>query len=276
MSPAAPTAPPIADTLKEYGRGMAGGLLFSLPLLYTMEVWWTGFTASPLRLLAFVLLTFGLLLLYNRYAGMHEDATFGDVVLDSFEEMALGVALSAGVLWMLGRLRPDDSPSEMIGKIIVEAMIAAIGVSVGTAQLGEGVEGQEERGNSFGGQIAIAFCGAFLVAANVAPTEEILLIAVESDPLRLLCMVAFSLMLATVILVHADFRQSRPFDKVSGIPHGLFTASVTYLVALVTSAVLLYIFGRFGGVGTGVAVAQVVVLSLPAVLGASAGRLLIQ
>ena len=125
-----PSAPPISETLKEYGRGVAGGLVFSLPLLYTMEVWWTGFTASPLRLIAFVITTFGLLMLYNRFAGMHEDATLWDVVLDSFEEMALGVVLSAGVLWMLGRISPGDWLSEIVGKIVVEAMIAAIGVSV--------------------------------------------------------------------------------------------------------------------------------------------------
>jgi len=28
-----------AESLQEYGRGIAGGLMFSIPLLYTMEVW---------------------------------------------------------------------------------------------------------------------------------------------------------------------------------------------------------------------------------------------
>jgi putative integral membrane protein (TIGR02587 family) len=274
-----PSAPPISETLKEYGRGVAGGLVFSLPLLYTMEVWWTGFTASPTRLIAFVVTTFGLLLLYNRFAGMHEDATFWDVVLDSFEEMALGVLLSAGVLWMLGRINPGDGLSEIVGKIVVEAMIAAIGVSVGTAQLGGQVEDDKDddaRSNSFGAQIAIAVCGAFLIGANVAPTEEILMIAVESEPVRLFAMVLFSLALSVAILVHSDFRQSRPFSEFKKVPPWLFTPIVTYLVAVVTSSVLLWFFGRFEGTHFQVALAQIVVLSLPSTLGASAGRLLIQ
>lgn len=271
-----PAAPPISETLKEYGRGVAGGLLFSLPLLYTMEVWWAGFTASPLQLIAFVVTTFGLLLLYNRYAGMHPDATFKDVVLDSFEEMALGVCLSAGVLWMLGRIGPGDGLSEVVGKIVVEAMIAAIGVSVGTAQLGGETEGDDDRGDSFGAQIAIALCGAFLVGANVAPTEEIVMIAVESEPIRLLAIVLFSLGLSVTILIHSDFRQARPFTSFRGLPGWLFTGVVTYLVALFTSAVLLWFFGRFEGAHLQVAIAETVVLSLPAALGASAGRLLIQ
>ena len=40
---------PIAKSLQEYGRGIAGGMLFSLPLLYTMEVWWAGFSIHPWR-----------------------------------------------------------------------------------------------------------------------------------------------------------------------------------------------------------------------------------
>jgi putative integral membrane protein (TIGR02587 family) len=271
-----PPAPPIAETLKEYGRGMAGGLLFSLPLLYTMEVWWTGFTASPLRLMAFVVLTFGLLLLYNRYAGLREDATFRDVVLDSFEELGLGVLLSALMLWMLGRIRGDDGISEIIGKVVVEAMIAAIGVSIGTAQLGGEVEGDENRGESFAGQVAIAVCGAFVVGANVAPTEEILMIAVESDPYRLLAIFAFSFLLAVVVLVYSGFRQERPFSDFGGVRPWLFSGVVTYAVAVVVSAVLLWFFGRFEGAHFEVALAQTVVLGLPTVLGASAGRLLIQ
>ena len=49
------------ETLKEYGRGVIGGLLFSLPLVYTMEVWWNGFTAPPAYLLTCVVVTFPLL-----------------------------------------------------------------------------------------------------------------------------------------------------------------------------------------------------------------------
>jgi hypothetical protein len=41
---------PVHKSLQEYARGIAGGLLFSLPLIYTMEVWWAGFTSHPMRL----------------------------------------------------------------------------------------------------------------------------------------------------------------------------------------------------------------------------------
>ncbi|MFP5284800.1 MAG: DUF2391 family protein [Thermoanaerobaculia bacterium] len=57
-------------TLREYARGITGRLLFSLPLLYTLEVWWAGFIARPLRLLAYLFAGFLLLFGYNRYTGL--------------------------------------------------------------------------------------------------------------------------------------------------------------------------------------------------------------
>ena len=58
--------PAISNSLREYARGLAGGLMFSLPLLYTMEVWWSGFVAQPMRLLVYVTATFVLLLSYEK------------------------------------------------------------------------------------------------------------------------------------------------------------------------------------------------------------------
>ncbi|HEX8298858.1 MAG TPA: DUF2391 family protein, partial [Rubricoccaceae bacterium] len=62
---------PISQSLQEYARGVGGGLLFSLPLFYTMEMWAVGMTASPARLAALVGGTFALLVAYNRVAGIH-------------------------------------------------------------------------------------------------------------------------------------------------------------------------------------------------------------
>src|SRR5688572_21035236 len=102
------------QSLMEYARGVAGGLLFSLPLLYTMEVWWAGFTSHPWRLAAYVAATFVLLLGYNYYAGLRKDSGFLEVVIDSVEEMGIGIAVAAVVLFLLGRVRLDTPPSEAV------------------------------------------------------------------------------------------------------------------------------------------------------------------
>ncbi|HEV8185877.1 MAG TPA: DUF2391 family protein, partial [Chthoniobacterales bacterium] len=51
---------------------------------------------------------------------------------------------------------------------------------------------------------------------------------------------------------------------------------ISYAVALMVSAVILWFFGRFDDVALLTCVAQVVVLGLAATLGSSAGRLLLQ
>jgi len=53
--------------------------------------------------------------------------------------MGLGLLIAAFVLWLLGQITFDMTVNEILGKIIIEAMTVAIGVSIGTAQLGGGV-----------------------------------------------------------------------------------------------------------------------------------------
>ncbi|HWT00241.1 MAG TPA: TIGR02587 family membrane protein [Pyrinomonadaceae bacterium] len=272
---------PIGKSIEEYGRGVIGGLIFSLPLLYTMEVWWAGFSAHPLHLVLYVLATFGLLLGYNYYAGIRHDANWLEVVIDSVEEMGLGLLISASALLLLGRISLDMTASEIAGKIVIEAMTVAIGVSVGTAQLG-GTNGNSDTGEGpggdahFGGQLVIALCGAVLFAANVAPTEEIVMIASEISSWKLLLLALVSLVLGAVILFKIDFTCAQRLSPASGPAAIVIGSIITYAVALAASAMILWFFGRFDGQALVTCVAQTVVLGVAATLGASAGRLLLQ
>ncbi len=284
---------PIDKSLQEYGRGIIGGLLFSLPLLYTMEVWWAGFSAHPLHLILYVAATFIMLLGYNYYAGLRHDANWAEVVIDSVEEMGLGLLISAIALLILGRIRFDMTMGEIVGKITVEAMTVAIGVSVGTAQLGSaGGASDTGEGDSqstrtragggsqgsvhFGGQLVIALCGAVLFAANVAPTEEIIMIASEISSWKLLAIALISIALGGAILFHIDFKGAQSFAQDKGAMAVLIGSVVTYAIALLSSAMILWFFGRFDGQGLIICIAQTIVLGLAATLGASAGRLLLQ
>jgi len=286
----------LTKSLQEYLRGITGGLLFSLPLLYTMEVWWAGFILHPVRLLIYVLATFTLLLAYNRYAGLRRSASQLEVAIDSVEEMGIGLVVAAVMLWLLGQINADMNLTEIGGKIIVEAMTVAIGVSVGTAQLGgeakqegdTGMQGEDSQPSStpvpfladdegdFGGQIAIGLCGAVLFAANVAPTEEIIVIAIETSIARLLGLALLSILLTVLILFYSDFTGSQRFSQIGGIKDILFGAVVTYAIALVAAAAILWFFGRFDDTTLFICLAQTVVLGVASTLGASAGRLLLQ
>ncbi len=272
----------VSDSLKEYARGITGGLLFSLPLLYTMEVWWLGFSIQPYQLLIYIVATFLLLLGYNNYAGVHEDATFKEVIIDSVEEIGIGFILSVLVLWLAGRIDFSEmNINEIMGKTIVETMTVAIGVSVGTAQLGGDTtsgnnDKNDDRNIGGAGHAVLALCGSVLIAGNVAPTDEIPMIAMEISTFRLLMIVLVSLALGTVILFFSNFRKSSKLPSGSLSLAVMFETFTAYVIALITSALMLWFFGRFSDIHFSTAVSEVIVLGLPAVLGASAGRLLIK
>jgi putative integral membrane protein (TIGR02587 family) len=273
----------LARSFQEYGRGVAGCLMFSLPLLYTMEVWWAGFIAHPYRLLAYVVVTFLLLLGYNRYAGLRRDSSMKEVAIDSVEEMGIGLLLAGLVLFLVGRITLGMPTNDIVGLIVVEAMTVAIGVSIGTAQLGASGKQDEGLGSSsskneihFGGQMVLAFLGAVLFAANLAPTEEIIIVAIETSWLRLIGLAVFSLLIAYLILHYSDFKGAKEFVSADHPTLILLGTVLTYAIALTASAMILWFFGRFDGVTMYTALAQTVALGLAATLGASAGRLLLQ
>ncbi len=274
----------LGRALREYARGVTGGLLFSLPLLYTMEVWWAGFIARPLHLLVYLLAGFLLLFGYNRYAGLHEDASWADVAFEAVEEMGLGLLVSVGILWLIGQIDSGMPVPEILGKVVVEGVPAAIGVSVGAAQFGgdgkgsQGMQGQEDKENlGLTAHVVLGLCGAVLFASNVAPTEEILQIAVESTPWRLLGLALLSLVLGGIILFHSDFTGSKPLRPGDGNGAGrvLSLSVISYAVALAASAFILWFFGRFEGASLATGIAQTVTLGVASALGASAGRLLL-
>lgn len=282
-----------AQSLQEYGRGVAGGLIFSLPLLFTMELWEASFVLHPGRLALYPLATFALLLAYNRFAGLRdEEATWWECAIDSVEEMGLGLVLAAWVLWLNGNLDAPTDWLESVGKIVMCGMSVAVGVSVGTAQLGANQSDSEdeeqnedekkdeenrknERDNDFLSQMALAFCGAVLIAANIAPTEEALVVAEKISHLKLLLIALFSMALGAYVLLFSEFRGAAQFAPNSGF-YRVRAVISTYAVALTASASTLFFFGRFDGETWQICLAQTVVVGLAATLGASAGRLLLQ
>ena len=268
----------IATSLREYGRGIAGGFLFSLPLLLTMELWATGASASPARLVAGLLATFVLLCGYNAYAGLRHDSTLLEVLIDSVEELGLGLLLSAGILVLLANVSAGIHARDTLGTIVTQGLMVAIGVSVGTAQITVDPQKQgspQGRHLTLISEIVLALCGTVLVAANAAPTQEIVLLAGRMEAAHLLGVMTVSLALAVMLLYHSGFRGSARFagSRHWDVLHG---ATVTYTVALAGSAGLLWFFRRFDNAAPQLAIAQCVVLALPGTLGAAIGRLLLR
>ena len=115
--------------------------------------------------------------------------------------------------------------------------------------------------------------GALFLALNMAPTEEMELIAYKASPLHILGLMALSLMLMHGIVYAAGFAGQEEHGKpVTAFVH--FTLP-GYAIALMVGLFVLWTFGRVGGQGLGELVSVVLVLGFPAAIGAAAARLLV-
>lgn len=280
---------PIQESLKEYGRGITGGLLFSLPMLYTMELWWAGFIANKMQLLIYFIIGIGLLMLYNRYVGIRKDNSFMECLLESFEEMGLAIILTISILWITGRISNVMSLSEISGKVVVEAVTVAIGISVGKSQLGSDKNNKKEEEEDSNEEtvnakrpdliraMSIALCGTLLIASNVAPTEEVIVIAMESGVYKIFIIALLSIGIGGAVLYYINFTGTEQMAVTPGQHRKALAGTlIMYAIALSSSAFMLWFFGRFSGLELDGVIAQTIVLGFPATLGASAGRLLIQ
>lgn len=270
----------IGSSLREYARGLVGGLLFSLPILYTMEVWWAGFLGTPVRLLGGLLASFLLLIAYNLFAGLRREAGMGEILIDSVEELGLGLTAAALLLWMLNRVDLSMGPQEAVGKIVVAGLMMSIGISVGTAQLGGDNEADQGLAKAYREHepwrhLALGACGAVLVAANVAPTEEIMVLGAELSVFGLLVLAVVSLASGAVILHYSEFTASIP-GATAGFELVIRSTTQSYAVALLVSSGLLWFYGRLSDEAPVMICAQVIVLGFAAMLGACAGRLILQ
>lgn len=273
----------IRQSIHEYTRGLAGGMIFSLHILYTMEVWWTGHLAVPLRLLAFIGFIVVMLFGFNRFAGLRRDKNWGDVAIDTIEELGIGIVVAAIVLWLLGQIDVGMSSYEIVGKVTVGSLSVAVGVSIGTVEFGDGeknpdkgIEGYEAADSPLLSDVIAAVCGAFLFSATVAPTQEITLIASETDALRLIGMALVSLVVGVAVLHHTEERDVAHHAPGGRIGRLVLGATLTYAAALVVAAILLWLYGRFDDESLYTIVAATVVLGLVGAFGAAAGRMFLK
>lgn len=263
-------------------RAFGGAVFFSLPLLMTMEMWWLGFYMDRFRLALFMVLMLPLLIGLDYYSGFRETSSWGEDIVDGLVGYGVGFIAAAVILLLLGIIDIGTAPREAIGKISIQAVPASFGAVLAASQLSSGGDDGEDPKESVepaGGyrtELLFMTAGAVFLAFNVAPTEEMLLIASKMPPWN-----AVALALASLAMMHA-FVYAVGFRGSHTAPEGTpwwsiflrFTV-VGYAIALAVSAYVLWTFGRIDGPGSVLHLQMVIVLGLPASLGASAARLIL-
>lgn len=260
------------DYLSDMGRAFGGALLFSLPLMMTMEMWALGVSAAPERRLAFVIAALPVLYGLAHYAGFSARRGLVNNSLDTLVALAIGFSASAALLAMFNVL-DYSSLTSAVGQISLQAVPAALGALVARRQLsGDAEEGDEEEA-SYLGELFLMLAGALFFAMNLAPTEEMRLIAYLTTPSGALGLLVLSLLLLHIIVFEAGFAGQE--EKESPLRALLDFTLPGYALCLAASFAMLWVFGAVDGHGAGAVMANVVVLAFPAALGAAAARLLV-
>jgi putative integral membrane protein (TIGR02587 family) len=259
-------------------RAFGGAIIFCLPLLMTMEMWWLGFYMDRLRLALFIVLVFPFLVGLSYHAGFEETFNWREDVADALIAYAIGFLASATILAMLGLLDSTMSFDEAIGTISLQAVPASMGAVLARTEFGIAKAEQEEKGVTarYFGEIFLMAAGGLFLAFNIAPTEEMILITYTIAEGHALIILAVSL-----LILHS-FSYALGFPGQASVspetePWFLFLRStvVGYAVCLIMSAYVLWTFGRFDEISVRQAMIACIVLSFPASLGAAAARLIL-
>jgi len=281
IEPASPG--PRREKNRQFAIGLAhafgGALLFAMPMLMTLEMWSLGFFMDPWRLAVFILLNVPLLIGLSYYAGFEETDYYLEDVVDAFIACAVGFAAAALLLWLMSIIGPGMSADEIIGKIAIQAVPASIGAMLIRSQLGERQRKEEKRRDiHYAGGLFLMAVGALYLSISLASTEETVRIASAMSAAQLL-----GLMLLSMVLLHGFLRATinqgkadLPADEATFRRVFFRHTVIGYAIALLISALILWIFGRTGGQGGGLElIRSAVVLAFPAALGAGAARLIL-
>ena len=258
-------------------RAFAGALIFSLPLLLTMEMWWLGFYLAPHRLIAFTLGNVVLLYFLSKVAGFEDSHNLIDDVLDAFSAYFAAAVTAGAVLYLIGAFGAAMPLERVAGMIAIQAVPASFGAMIGAKLMGEGedIERSEEWRDTYPGQLFLMLAGALFLSFTVAPTEEVLLIAVQIGAGQALGLLAVSVALLHVILYVSEFR-GQPRRLVGSQVAALLRQTLPgYALAIFASVAILWCFGRLDGAAAPLIATTAVVLAVPGAIGAAISRIVI-
>ena len=259
----------------DLAHDFGGAILFSFPLLMTMEMWWLGFYMDRLRLALFLILAFLMVMGISYLEGREE--TFKIEVLDALVACATGYTVAAVMLLLFGIIKSGMSADEIVGKIALHAIPCSIGAILARRQLDVEESGKEKRRREqYGAKIFLMGVGAIFLAFQLAPTEEMVLIGHMMTKWHAAALAVVSLGIMQAFLCSIERRPQTSIFSADFF-WGVFLrfTIIGYALALLLSLYVLWTFGRLEGVAAADIVLAMLVLGFPASLGASAARLIL-
>jgi putative integral membrane protein (TIGR02587 family) len=264
-------------------RGACGGFLFGIPLLYTMEVWWIGSVVEPPLMLMAIAITYLVVFLLNRTAGFRkiEKNRAVDAARDSVEAISVGIICATVMLVLLHEISFSIPLDEALGKVLFESLPFTLGVALANQVLsGErGGHGDRQRHrseiNATLSDVGATLIGAAVIALNIAPTDEVAMLASAFSGGRLLAIIAASLIISYGIVFQSGFADQQKRMQQQGIfQRPMSETLASYLVSLAAAAFMLWFFQRLSfNDPWSLWLRYTLILGLPATIGGAAGRL---
>lgn len=281
-APARPAARRRTEQDREFfvglARACAGSVIFTLPMLMTMELWSLGVYLGPWKMVVLLVVLVPLLTGLSTVSGFRETASLRDDAVDAFVAIAVAAVVSAVVLFAFGVVTPETPASEAVGRLILQVFPGGIGAMLAQSQVsgesvGEGGSGQRQ---SYGSELLLMAVGALFLGLSVAPTEEVVLLAYRMGPWRELALALLSLALMHAFVYAVEFH-GWGAPKADAAFWSLFLryTVVGYAIVLLVSLCLLWIFGQADGTAFTSLVGPCVVLGFPCAIGAAAARLVL-
>ncbi|MEB3181562.1 MAG: TIGR02587 family membrane protein [Nostocaceae cyanobacterium] len=269
-------------------RGACGGFLFGIPLLYTMEVWWIGSLVEPARMMIALVITYIVVFLVNRTAGFRtiKDNSVIEAAMDSVEAIAIGIVCTTFMLILLREITLQVPLDEALGKILFESVPFTLGIALSQEFLsGDRNLDMESNNNSQNNDklnatiadIGATLLGATVVAFNIAPTDEVAMLAMGVTGVWLPLIIATSLIVSYAIVFVSGFaNQSKRMQQRGVFQRPLSETILAYLLALLAAAFMLWFFERISFEDPWTMwLKYTLILGLPASIGGAAGRLAI-
>jgi putative integral membrane protein (TIGR02587 family) len=277
----------LAWEIDDFAHGAAGGFLFGIPLLYTMEFWFTGPKISMAHALILVGLSVGLSLVFVATIGFRENEPPGwrEILAETIDAIGISIVVTVITLFMLGKIDFTTSLDITLGRIAIELLPVSLGVAIANHILPRQEDRQGQAEDRQAGkplntsattrELVASGGGALLLSLNIAPTDEVAILAAELNELQLVGLIVFSLLISYVIVFQAGFRNQQARRESTGaLQHPLTETIVAYIIALLVCGATLWIVGALGPeTAVGTILSMTVVLAFPGALGAAAGRL---
>lgn len=267
--------------LYEQGRGMAGALIvLGISFMYTNEAWWLAITLPAVELVALVVVGLGLVVPIVGSVGFRsseddEGESFSQTPLwIRFGELLFQSLVIAYVtLFLLGVVTLDQS----LFTIARLGLVFVVPLAFGAALSNEFLSGEQEEFSEAGfpQSLGVFALGAIFFCAPIAPTEEVVTIALSISWAKVGAVLVFSLVSTYLILHVLEFRGQT--ERLENRSRGMRVAQtcMVYLVGTAVAVALLLTVGSAETARLSDWVRRSVVLAFPSTIGASAARVVL-